>query len=190
MYLPVEILENIFKYTDPLTIFLFQSETNILTKYFVEKYTNDDELYLCLDEKLKNINNSDLYILLSQLQKKLYLQQYCVNNLEYNNYDNCKYKQQYDEYSSGLYEMSSKIELSDNFKEIIEREKINVDDYLSDLDLNLHKVKESKNIISKIDFSDKKIEFEPINFTEIKKQYFENYSKNAIKSKFQINFKR
>ena len=56
MNLPVEILENIFIYTDTLTIYLFQLETNLLSKYFCEKYTNYDKLYKCLDKKLKYIN--------------------------------------------------------------------------------------------------------------------------------------
>ena len=148
----------------------------MLTKYFVEKYSCDDKVKKCLKEKLKNINNSDLYILLSK-----YLQHYCVNNLEYN---------------SDLYSDPSEIELSSNFKEIIEREKNNIDIDIEEI-LDLRNVKESKIKESKIkeskikiDFRYKHIDYDPINFMEIKKQYFENYSKNAIRSKYQIDFTR
>ena len=173
MNLPVEILENIFIYTDTLTIYLFQLETNLLSKYFCEKYTNYDKLYKCLDKKLKYINNSDLYILLSKLPKNL--QQYCVNNANYNDFNfNYIDNNELDLIKCDLHTFPFySNELSSNMKEIIEREKNNVDIYSSNIEAIFieRNIKESKNI-SKIDFKDKHIEYKPINFMEIKKQYF------------------
>ena len=163
MHLPIEILEKIFKYTDSITIILFQYNTNILSKYFVEKYTKD--IYIDLDREIIN-NNINLFINKYKLPK--YLQEYCFSKvISINEQEYCFSSKVNENENENENDLINTNMYSYNFKNIIERNKHNIDIYSSNIEeiLDKKKIKECKKI-SKVDFIDKQIVFKQINFND------------------------
>jgi hypothetical protein len=178
MDFPIEILENIFKYTDPITILSFQLKTNILSKFFVKQYTKD--IYKYLDDKIINNSMDKNYIFINFLEKiftKSIFKDYVLNKLlrgtvkttfnelSYNNYAVCK---NIDTYSSNFKEI---IELNYDIQSNYDKQCDKQLKYDIKYDKQLKYDKKDKKLKyynpgKEINFKDKEIEYKPINFND------------------------